>query len=150
MLDETRRILNKATDELIESFANFDKNKANHLKIGLDAIYHAQKDLDPDKKINLYAVCDYDLLHSLLEENGISRNEFEKVPHILETKKTSPEHLTNLSKPLRDALLNIENKSRSNYDVPSSTMVAVMFNMVHDKRQFNSEVQQVVELSCLG
>jgi len=130
MLDETRHILNKATDELIESFIGFDKKKANHLRVGLDAIYHAQKNAAPDTRVNIYAVCDYEILHNLLEKHGISRREFAKVPHILEKKDNKQNKLAHLSKPLREALLNIENNSRPNYELPTPTMVALMFNMV--------------------
>src|SRR4051812_4919005 len=103
MLDETRRNLDKATGELIESFVNFDKNKAMQVEIGLHAIHNAQKNSAPEKRINLYTVCDHDKLHKLLEEHGITRNEFEQIPAIIESK--NPEHIECLSLPLKEAFL---------------------------------------------
>ena len=133
MVYETRLLLNKAIDELMESFTQFDKNKVTHLTIGLGAIYHAQKNIAPDKKTNLYSVCDYDLLHHLLEKNGITLSEFEKIPHLLQSKEITPEQLATLSLPLRGALLSVGNKNGLHYEVPTPAMVAVMFNIVNYK-----------------
>lgn len=130
MTEKTRRNLDKAIGDLIESFVKFDKTEALHLKVGLHALHNAQKNTDPSSKINLYAVRDKDFLHKLLEENGISRGEFEKVPAMFGSK--AHKQIDELSEPLREAVLNADDAGKT-YEVPTPGMVAVMFNMVSEK-----------------
>jgi hypothetical protein len=124
MVNQTRENLDKATSDLIASFVKFDQEKAKQLEIGLHALHNAQK--DKNHKINLYAVCNYDMLHKLLAEHGISRSEFDKIPGLLAS--TEKENFTEISDPLKEALLN-----KADYNVPNAAMIAVMFNMVDDK-----------------
>ncbi len=133
MVDEIRRNLDKATGDLIESFIKFDKTKAMQLKIGLQAIHNAQKTIAPENKINLYAVCDYNILHKLLAEHGIPRDEFDAVPAIITEKTYNRENIAQLSLPLQEALLNFSEAEKPDYNVPTRGMVAVMFNMVQEK-----------------
>lgn len=133
MLDQTRRNLDKAIGDLIESFIKFDKAEVMHLKVGLQAIHDAQRGADPSKKINLYSVRDVSLLHKLLEEHGISRDEFEKVPEMFGSKAVKQKKLDELSEPLREAVLNVDSSHMQTYEIPTPGMVAVMFNMVSEK-----------------
>ena len=129
MTKKTRLNLEKAIGELIESYVEFDKEKVMHLKVGLEAIHHAQKDHKPEEKANLYTVSDHEALHNLLEQHGIPRHEFEKVPKLLAVENTSKLE----SKPLKEAVERIITKTHSEQEVPTTGMVAVMFNMVSDK-----------------
>lgn len=133
MTEKTRMNLGKAIGELLESFIEFDKDKVVHLKIGLEALYNAQKQNSDDKRINLYAVCDHQLLHNLLEEHGIKHHDFAKVPEILQYVNEDKSHLNGLPEPLKVAIENVHSKQYSHYEVPSTGMVAVMFNMINDR-----------------
>jgi hypothetical protein len=134
MTEKTRRNLDKAIGDLIESFVKFDKNEVMHLKVGLQAIHNAQKNSDPASKTNLYAVRDKDFLHKLLEDHGISRSEFEKIPEIMFGSKASAEnHMDSLPEQLREAVLNVDGNHSQTYEIPTPGMVAVMFNMVSEK-----------------
>lgn len=133
MTEKTRLNLDKAIGDLIESFVEFDKNTVMHLKIGLEAIHNAQKHREPAQKANLYAVCDYGSLHRLLESNGIPYHEFAQIPELLAIENREKQHFRGLSKPLQEAIAHIMAKANSDYDVPTTGMVAVMFNMVSDK-----------------
>ncbi len=130
MIDETRRNLNKATAELIESFITFDKNKVMQLKVGLHAIHNAQKNKQASDKTNLYSVCDYKTLHNLLEEHGIPLHEFDKLPSLAENGNTG--NIESFSGHIKEALENISNTVPIS-GVPTTGMIAVMFNMVSEK-----------------
>lgn len=135
MFDDIRDNLNKVTGELIESFVNFDKWKVLHFQAGLYALHSAQQGIEEARKIDLYAVCDTDMLTKLLEENGISKDVFNKIPSVIKDFESGKVDAYNTMKKLphllQDAVEKVNAKARSFYEIPASGMIAVTLNLVN-------------------
>jgi hypothetical protein len=136
MVDEIRKQLDKVTGELLESFIPFDKLKVLKFQAGLHAIHGAQKDIDIDKKTNLYAVCDDAALEKLLSEHGISKYDFDKVPSVIKAFENGEldayEAIKQLPHLLQEAIQKVNEKSRNIYEVPASGMIAVTLNLINN------------------
>ncbi|MCE3232607.1 MAG: hypothetical protein K0R98_864 [Rickettsiaceae bacterium] len=135
MIEDIRKKLDKVTGELLESFIPFDKRRVLKFQAGLHAIHAAQKDLETDKKTNLYAVCDDLMLEKLLSEHGISKNDLDKVPDAIASYSDNPKEtnktLEELPNLLQQAVYKVSNKKREIYEIPASGMIAVTLNLVN-------------------